>query len=155
MGDDHNFQRGFLSIFQPTPAASVSMTTSPCEESEETKESAETPEEQVESDDCPSTTAAAATTTWPLSHVRQNFREIRVAPNFLHEDLVPVDVLGGTDTDSEPEEDGQLQDADDGPVGEAESRQDAKAVLKSLEEKIAKCKRFLEKAKAKRFSAIR
>lgn len=116
-------------------------------------ESTETPKEQAARDDCPST--PPPTTTWPLSHVRQNFGEIRVAPHFLQEDLVPVDVLGDSETDSDPEEDGELQEADNGPSGEADSRQDSKAVLKSLEEKIAKCKKFLEKAKAKRFSAIR
>ncbi|KAL8220389.1 UNVERIFIED_CONTAM: Nucleolar GTP-binding protein 2 [Gekko kuhli] len=160
----NDWQRGRIPFFvkppnmeqgpQPTAAASVSMTTSQCEESGETTGSAETPEEQAVSDDYPST-PPLTTTTWPLSHVRQNFREIRVAPHFLQEDLVPVDMLDGNETDSDPEEGGQLQEADNGPSGEADSEQDSKAVLKSLEEKIAKYKRFLEKAKAKRFSAIR
>nr|XP_056702012.1 nucleolar GTP-binding protein 2 [Euleptes europaea] len=126
-------------------------TTSQCEESGETMSSTETPNEQAVRDDCPSTTA----TPWPLSHVRQNFGEIHVVPHFSQEDLVPVDVSDGNETDSDPEEGGQLQEADSGPSGKADSRQDSKAVLKSLEEKIAKYKRFLEKAKTKRFSAIR
>ncbi|XP_015266387.1 PREDICTED: nucleolar GTP-binding protein 2 [Gekko japonicus] len=160
----NDWQRGRIPFFvkppnmeqgpQPTAAASVSTTTSQCEESGETTGSTETPKEQAVGDDCPST-PPPTTTTWPLSHVRQNFREIRVAPHFLQEDLVPVDMSDDNETDSDPEEGDRLQEADSGPSGKADSKQDSKAVLKSLEEKIAKYKRFLEKAKAKRFSAIR
>ncbi|XP_060113516.1 nucleolar GTP-binding protein 2 [Heteronotia binoei] len=159
----NDWQRGRIPFFvkppnmeqgpQPTATASVSTTTSQGQESEDTTGSTETPKEQPVRDDCPSTPPPS--TTWPLSHVRQNFGEIRVAPHFLQEDLVPVDVSYGDETDSDPEEDSQLQEVDSGPLGEADSSQDPKAVLKSLEEKIAKCKRFLEKAKAKRFSAVR
>ncbi|XP_027557062.1 nucleolar GTP-binding protein 2 isoform X1 [Neopelma chrysocephalum] len=101
-----------------------------------------------------------------MSHVRQNFGRINVAPQFSEEDLVPVDVPGFDETDSdscgeeeqeeEKEENEQQQDA-----GEEESqvaapaRESSKAVLKALEDKIAKYKKFLDKAKAKRFSAIR
>ncbi|KAF1651513.1 Nucleolar GTP-binding protein 2, partial [Eudyptes chrysocome] len=102
-----------------------------------------------------------------MSHVRQNFGRINVAPQFSEEDLVPVDVPGFDETDSdssgeeeqeeEKEENEQHQDS-----VEAESqlavpgaRESSKAVLKALEEKIAKYKKFLDKAKAKRFSAIR
>ncbi|XP_077193385.1 nucleolar GTP-binding protein 2 [Paroedura picta] len=157
----NDWQRGRIPFFvkppnmeqgpQPTAAASESVTTSQCEESGEAMGSTETPKEQAVGDDRPST----PTTTWPLSHVRQNFGEIRVAPHFLQADLVPVDVSDGNETESDPEEDGPLQEVDNEPSREADSRQDSKAVLKALEEKIAKCKRFLEKAKAKRFSAVR
>uniref|UniRef100_A0ACB8FRI4 Uncharacterized protein n=1 Tax=Sphaerodactylus townsendi TaxID=933632 RepID=A0ACB8FRI4_9SAUR len=148
--DYHHSQRSFLSILQATAADSVLASTSQCEESGETVGSMETPSEQAVTDDCPS-----PTTQWPLSHLRQNFKEIRVAPYFSQEDLVPVDASDGNETDSDLEEGGQLQEADSEPSGKADSRQDSKAALKALEEKIAKCKRFLEKAKAKRFSAIR
>ncbi|NWH41653.1 NOG2 protein, partial [Chloropsis hardwickii] len=104
-----------------------------------------------------------------MSHVRQNFGRINVAPQFSEEDLVPVDVPGFDDTDNdssgeeeqeeeeEEEENEQHQDP-----GEEESQvavpgvqESSKAVLKALEDKIAKYRKFLDKAKAKRFSAIR
>ncbi|NXA50177.1 NOG2 protein, partial [Nothocercus julius] len=102
-----------------------------------------------------------------MSHVRQNFGRINVAPEFSEEDLVPVDVSGfETDSDSpaeeeeEEEEKENEQHQDSAIEGESQSavqdaRESSKAVIKALEEKIAKCKKFLDKAKAKRFSAIR
>lgn len=103
-----------------------------------------------------------------MSHVRQNFGRINVAPQFSEEDLIPVDVPGFDDTDNdssgeekqeeeEKEENEQHQD-----LGEEElqvaapgAQESSKAVLRALEDKIAKYKKFLDKAKAKRFSAIR
>ncbi|NWS16243.1 NOG2 protein, partial [Pachyramphus minor] len=102
-----------------------------------------------------------------MSHVRQNFGRINVAPQFSEEDLVPVDVPGFDDTDSdscgeeeqeeEKEENEQHQDAgeEESQVAAPGARESSKAVLKALEDKIAKYKKFLDKAKAKRFSAIR
>ncbi|KAH0631053.1 hypothetical protein JD844_005134 [Phrynosoma platyrhinos] len=115
----------------------------------------ESPAEEARSDNCPTLAA-----TWPLPQVRQNFGKLNVAPQFSQEDLVPVDVLGADETDSEPEgeEKGKEEEEEEQPQGQLlwpASGQDPKALLKSLDEKIAKCKRFLEKAKAKKFSAIR
>ncbi|NXK35888.1 NOG2 protein, partial [Piprites chloris] len=101
-----------------------------------------------------------------MSHVRQNFGRINVAPQFSEEDLVPVDVPGFDETDSdscaeeeqeEEKENEQHQDAreEELQVAAAGARESSKAVLKALEDKIAKYKKFLDKAKAKRFSAIR
>ncbi|XP_017683905.1 PREDICTED: nucleolar GTP-binding protein 2 isoform X1 [Lepidothrix coronata] len=102
-----------------------------------------------------------------MSHVRQNFGRINVAPQFSEEDLVPVDVPGFDETDSdscgeeeqeeEKEENEQQQDAgeEESQVAAPGARESSKAVLKALEDKIAKYKKFLDKAKAKRFSAIR
>lgn len=99
-----------------------------------------------------------------MSHVRQNFGRINVAPQFSEEDLVPVDVPGFDETDSdspaeeeEEEENEQHQDLveNESQVAVQGARESSKAVLKALEEKIAKCKKFLDRAKAKRFSAIR
>ncbi|XP_074782307.1 nucleolar GTP-binding protein 2 isoform X2 [Athene noctua] len=102
-----------------------------------------------------------------MSHVRQNFGRINVAPQFSEEDLVPVDVPGFEDTDSdasgeeeeeeEKEEDEQHQDLveEESQLAVPGARESSKAVLKALDEKIAKYKKFLDKAKAKRFSAIR
>ncbi|NXJ77917.1 NOG2 protein, partial [Trogon melanurus] len=102
-----------------------------------------------------------------MSHVRQNFGRINVAPQFSEEDLVPVDVPGFDETDSdfsgedeqeeEKEENEQHQDSvEEGSQSAVPgARESSKAVLQALEEKIAKYKKFLDKAKAKRFSAIR
>ncbi|KFO78779.1 nucleolar GTP-binding protein 2 [Cuculus canorus] len=102
-----------------------------------------------------------------MSQVRQNFGRINVAPQFSEEDLVPVDVLGFDETDSdsageeeqeeEKEENEQHQDLEeeDSQPAVSSARESSKAVLQALEEKIAKYKKFLDKAKAKRFSAIR
>ncbi|NWU82089.1 NOG2 protein, partial [Onychorhynchus coronatus] len=102
-----------------------------------------------------------------MSHVRQNFGRINVAPQFSEEDLVPVDVPGFDETDSdscgeeeqeeEKEENEQHQDEgeEESQVAAPDARESSKAVLKALEDKIAKYKKFLDKAKAKRFSAIR
>ncbi|XP_071624212.1 nucleolar GTP-binding protein 2 [Heliangelus exortis] len=101
-----------------------------------------------------------------MSHVRQNFGRINVAPEFSEEDLIPVDVPGfETDNDSsgeeEQEEEGeeckQQQDAgeEESQVVAPGAKESSKAVLKALDEKIAKYKKFLDKARAKRFSAIR
>ncbi|KAM9213291.1 nucleolar GTP-binding protein 2 isoform 2-T2 [Leptosomus discolor] len=102
-----------------------------------------------------------------MSHVRQNFGRINVAPQFSEEDLVPVDVPGFDETDSdscgeeeqeeEKEEKEQHQDSveEESQLAVPGARESSKGVLKALEEKIAKYKKFLDKAKAKRFSAIR
>ncbi|NXG89551.1 NOG2 protein, partial [Stercorarius parasiticus] len=102
-----------------------------------------------------------------MSHVRQNFGRINVAPQFSEEDLVPVDVPGFDETDSESageeeqeeekEENEQQQDSvqEEPQVPVPGAKESSKVVLKALEEKIAKYKKFLDKAKAKRFSAIR
>ncbi|NWH57941.1 NOG2 protein, partial [Geococcyx californianus] len=101
-----------------------------------------------------------------MSQVRQNFGRINVAPQFSEEDLIPVDVPGfETDSDSaeeeeqeeEKEENKHHQDSveEDSQLAVPSAKESSKAVLQALEEKIAKYKKFLDKAKAKRFSAIR
>ncbi|NXL13801.1 NOG2 protein, partial [Setophaga kirtlandii] len=100
-----------------------------------------------------------------MSHVRQNFGRINVAPQFSEEDLVPVDVPGFDDTDhdscgeeeqEEEEENEEHQDPGEEELQVAPGVQESsKTVLKALEDKIAKYRKFLDKAKAKRFSAIR
>ncbi|KGL89044.1 Nucleolar GTP-binding protein 2, partial [Charadrius vociferus] len=102
-----------------------------------------------------------------MAHVRQNFGRINVAPQFSEEDLVPVDVPGFEETDNdssgeeeqeeEKEENEQHQDSveEESQLAVPGARESSKAVLQALDEKIAKYKKFLDKAKAKRFSAIR
>ncbi|XP_074832427.1 nucleolar GTP-binding protein 2 isoform X1 [Carettochelys insculpta] len=100
-----------------------------------------------------------------MSCVRQNFGKINVAAEFLEEDLVPVDISdidkmdsdlsGGEEEEEEEEEQQQNLDEDDSTSHGEGAREGSKTVIKILEEKIAKYKKFLDKAKAKRFSAIR
>ncbi|NXR90951.1 NOG2 protein, partial [Hypocryptadius cinnamomeus] len=104
-----------------------------------------------------------------MSHVRQNFGRINVAPQFSEEDLIPVDVPGFDDTDNDSsgeeeqqEEEEEEENEEHQDPGEEElqvaapgDQESSKAVLKALEDKIAKYRKFLDKAKAKRFSAIR
>ncbi|KAM8976672.1 nucleolar GTP-binding protein 2 isoform 2-T2 [Pelodytes ibericus] len=106
-----------------------------------------------------------------MSHVRQNFGKISVAPEFSQEDLVPIemdDMSDFSDLDSEKEdsveeeeelneskdlnEEGSTKPSDDLP---ATKKINSKVLLKELDDRIDKYKKFLDKAKAKRFSALR
>ncbi|KAK1340190.1 hypothetical protein QTO34_018755 [Cnephaeus nilssonii] len=98
-----------------------------------------------------------------LARVRQNFGKINVVPEFSGDDLVPLEM---SDMDEElessaEEEEEEEQEQQGGEEEEySESREehqenDTKAVIKALDEKIAKYQKFLNKAKAKKFSAVR
>ncbi|KAG8451503.1 hypothetical protein GDO86_003638 [Hymenochirus boettgeri] len=97
-----------------------------------------------------------------MSHVRQNFGKITVAPEFSQEDLVPFEIEGIpdiSDVESEEEEEElespcrELQT--DGIENTGTKDKETKVLLKDLDDRIAKYKKFLAKAKAKRFSALR
>ncbi|XP_037005443.2 nucleolar GTP-binding protein 2 [Artibeus jamaicensis] len=97
-----------------------------------------------------------------LARVRQNFGKINVVPEFSGDDLVPLEMsdmdeeLG--DSSAEEEEQEQQGDSEDEYSPEPQEEHvedDTKAVIKALDEKIAKYQKFLNKAKAKRFSAVR
>lgn len=111
-----------------------------------------------------------------LANVRQNFGKINVAPEFNEEDLVPVELpdlnmddLSGSDCEEEEEgSDDEEEGADAEPSpGEADqssttetdkgnsNEKSSREVIRELDEKIAKYKQFLDRAKSKRFSAIR
>ncbi|KAG7216862.1 hypothetical protein INR49_001516, partial [Caranx melampygus] len=113
-----------------------------------------------------------------LANVRQNFGKINVAPEFSEEDLVPVEMpdldvsdFSGSDDekDSEEEEDGEEDSTNVEPAdeeteeseptttqtGKANCNKSSREVIRELDEKIAKYKQFLDRAKSKRFSAIR
>ncbi|KAM7383134.1 hypothetical protein PAMP_002816 [Pampus punctatissimus] len=112
-----------------------------------------------------------------VSNVRQNFGKINVAPEFSEEDLVPVEMpdldisdFSGSEgeEDSEEEdngEDGTAVESADGETelsepatsqtGKANDNKSSREVIRELDEKIAKYKQFLDRAKSKRFSAIR
>ncbi|XP_051575571.1 nucleolar GTP-binding protein 2-like [Myxocyprinus asiaticus] len=106
--------------------------------------------------------------------VKQNFGKINVAPEFSEEDLVPVempDILDPSgsedekDEESEEEEDKEQMDEQNGEQQDEKSsatgpqtKEESKStreVNKELDEKISKLKQFLDRAKSKRFSAIR
>ena len=114
-----------------------------------------------------------------LSNVRQNFGKINVAPEFNEEDLIPVEMpdlglsdFSGSDGEEDSgeeeeggEEDGTKVEPADGETedtepttaqtGKANSNKSSREVIRALDEKISKYKQFLDRAKSKRFSAIR
>ncbi|XP_041843407.1 nucleolar GTP-binding protein 2 isoform X2 [Melanotaenia boesemani] len=116
-----------------------------------------------------------------LSNVRQNFGKISVAPEYSEEDLVPVEMpdldlaeFSGSDTEEEDEEGEGKEESEGGeedetsaePAGEetestvpptdnASASKSSREIIRELDEKIMKYKQFLDRAKSKRFSAIR
>ncbi|XP_077152007.1 nucleolar GTP-binding protein 2 [Ranitomeya variabilis] len=107
-----------------------------------------------------------------LSNVRQNYGKLNVAPEFSQEDLVPIEIDGMSDlSELDSQDDDILSEEEDddqsGHLSETENdatsranhtnavKQKSKALLQDLDDKIAKYKKFLNKAKAKRFSALR
>ncbi|XP_070691226.1 nucleolar GTP-binding protein 2 [Pempheris klunzingeri] len=115
-----------------------------------------------------------------LANVRQNFGKINVAPEFSEEDLVPVEMpdldmsdFSGSDgeEDGEEEEGGQEDGSNSEPIdgeaaepepeptsaqtGKTNGNKSSREVIRELDDKIAKYKQFLDRAKSKRFSSIR
>ncbi|XP_066538728.1 nucleolar GTP-binding protein 2 [Hoplias malabaricus] len=119
-----------------------------------------------------------------LASVRQNFGKINVAPEFSEDDLVPVEMPDlfesyGSEEDEQNEESDEEKEEVAGGVeetgkqeeecrdvgnekelsaGTPPSKPEGKRTCemnKELDEKIAKLKHFLDRAKSKRFSAIR
>uniref|UniRef100_A0A671WG48 Nucleolar GTP-binding protein 2 n=1 Tax=Sparus aurata TaxID=8175 RepID=A0A671WG48_SPAAU len=113
-----------------------------------------------------------------LANVRQNFGKIYVAPEFNEEDLVPVempdldmsDFSGSDNEEDSEEEEGEEEDetkvepADaeavesepaEAQTGKEKGSKSSREVIRALDEKISKYKQFLDRAKSKRFSAIR
>ncbi|XP_045714939.1 nucleolar GTP-binding protein 2 [Phyllostomus hastatus] len=99
-----------------------------------------------------------------LARVRQNFGKINVVPEFSGDDLVPLEMSDVDDelessSAEEEEEQGQRGNSEEEPSPEESQEEhvenDTKAVIKALDEKIAKYQKFLNKAKAKKFSAVR
>lgn len=110
-----------------------------------------------------------------FNDVKQNFGKINVAPEFSEEDLVPVempdmmDASGSEDEENEEEEeeedDEEKAEEETGEQQEEESsvsdstpkagKKSTQEVNKEMDEKIAKLKHFLDRAKSKHFSAIR
>uniref|UniRef100_A0A8C1K5F2 Nucleolar GTP-binding protein 2 n=1 Tax=Cyprinus carpio TaxID=7962 RepID=A0A8C1K5F2_CYPCA len=92
-----------------------------------------------------------------FSNVKQNFGKINVAPEFSEEDLVPVeipDILDPSWSEDEDEQDEENEE-DEEKVEEQIEKKSTCDVNKEMDEKIAKLKHFLDRAKSKHFSAIR
>lgn len=105
-----------------------------------------------------------------LANVRQNFGKINVAPEFNEEDLVPVEMpdlnmddFSGSEeegSDEQAEEEETNAESGNGEVeqtstAQTSSGESSRQVIRQLDEKIAKYKQFLDRAKSKRFSTIR
>lgn len=104
-----------------------------------------------------------------LARVRQNFGKINVGPQFSADDLVPVELSDmEDDLESLSAEEEEEQEQEQSGAGTADAveepsqdsqeepvEKDTKAVIRALDEKIAKYQKFLNKAKARKFSAIR
>ncbi|KAM9037792.1 nucleolar GTP-binding protein 2 [Sarcophilus harrisii] len=128
-------------------------------ESHETTLVAERKEEEKESSD------TNAEMRELLARVRQNFGRINVVPQFTGEDLVPVEIsdsdgefddsFGEEDEKEEEEQQPKKEDEELNQASQGNVEISSKAVIQALDEKIAKYKKFLNKAKAKKFSAIR
>lgn len=94
-----------------------------------------------------------------LARVRQNFGKINVVPEFSGDDLVPLEMSDiDEELESSAEEEEEQQGGEEEVYSESQEEHqenDTKAVIKALDEKIAKYQKFLNKAKAKKFSAVR
>ncbi|XP_007535371.1 nucleolar GTP-binding protein 2 [Erinaceus europaeus] len=97
-----------------------------------------------------------------IARVRQNFGKINVVPQFSGDDLVPVEMsdideeLESLSAEEELEEFPHDDEEESFPESQEETTgNDTQAVIKALDEKIAKYQKFLNKAKAKKFSAVR
>lgn len=109
-----------------------------------------------------------------FNDVKQNFGKINVAPEFSEEDLVPVempdmmDASGSEDEENEEEEEEEDEEKAEEETGEQQEEESSvsdstpkagkkstQEVNKEMDEKIAKLKHFLDRAKSKHFSAIR
>ncbi len=109
-----------------------------------------------------------------FGNVKQNFGKINVAPEFSEEDLVPVeipDILDPSwseDEDEQDEENEEDKEKVEEQISEQQEEESSVSVStpkvekkstcevnKEMDEKIAKLKHFLDRAKSKHFSAIR
>lgn len=102
-----------------------------------------------------------------FGNVKQNFGKINVAPEFSEEDLVPVEMPDISDpSGSEDEKDEENEEDEEQVEKNNEEEQEESSVVgsltkntrevnKELDEKISKLKQFLDRAKSKRFSALR
>ncbi|XP_043573809.1 nucleolar GTP-binding protein 2 [Chiloscyllium plagiosum] len=168
----NDWQRGRIPFFVKPPNAETNSelldTSKMNKEPDDINQVKESSEElNVESE--PEKTEIPNMTQQIVAQVRQNFGKINVAPEFSDTDLQPVNFSDTEEIYSE-EEDEELQMEDYEEKESTEANQNKlekssfqvegkskrpKEVLQDLDDKIAKYKKFLDKAKAKRFSAVR
>ncbi|KAJ1176653.1 hypothetical protein NDU88_001923, partial [Pleurodeles waltl] len=181
----NDWQRGRIPFFvKPPNAEAVPQPSNPAQVAQETitsstKEQKTEPVIKASETVEPEENQTSTEIKQILSRVKQNFGKLNVAPEFTGEDLVPVEApdladLSDLGSDEEEQEEEEVENDDEveaSQENESEKMQDAgsadakqkpqakaqnpKAVIRALDDKIAKYKKFLDKAKAKRFSAIR
>ncbi|KAG2460468.1 nucleolar GTP-binding protein 2 [Polypterus senegalus] len=170
----NDWQRGRIPYFVKPPNAEMELEPQPSTNVEQatSDKSVSLIEEKTETDltDCAKTQPNAQILKI-MSQVHQKFGKINVTSEFADEDLVPVDLSSDSelDVDSEEEQESEedtleTKEKDGIPENsteqtsnmESEERKgSSKEVIRELNEKINKYKKFLDRAKAKRFSAIR
>ncbi|XP_072357798.1 nucleolar GTP-binding protein 2-like [Scyliorhinus torazame] len=166
----NDWQRGRIPFFVKPPNAEVnSQLLDTLKVSKEPNDVSQVKEslEDVNAESKPIKTEKSSVTQQIVAQVRQNFGKINVAPEFTETDLLPVNISDNEECCSEDEEQ-EIEDneekestgADLNKLQENSLQLESKSVkpkqvLQDLDEKIAKYKKFLDKAKAKRFSAVR
>ncbi|XP_038657113.1 nucleolar GTP-binding protein 2 [Scyliorhinus canicula] len=165
----NDWQRGRIPFFVKPPNAEVNSqlldTLKVNKEPNDVNQAKESEEVNAESELIK--TEKSSVTQQIVAQVRQNFGKINVAPEFTETDLLPVNISDNEESCSEDEEQEIKDNVEKESTGadlnklqdnslQLESKSvKPKPVLQDLDEKIAKYKKFLDKAKAKRFSAVR
>ncbi|XP_041089972.1 nucleolar GTP-binding protein 2 [Polyodon spathula] len=172
----NDWQRGRIPFFVKPPNAEPGSEPQASIEAAKTTQEVSNPEKEPETTEA-DTEAKQDTQIQQImmTHVRQNFGKINVVPEFTEQDLVPVEMSdmseeegSGEEEDEEEEEDESPENKEvqegDKPEGDQSAQTTPKAkgkersskeVIRELDEKINKYKKFLDQAKSKRFSAIR
>ncbi|XP_028675638.2 nucleolar GTP-binding protein 2 [Erpetoichthys calabaricus] len=168
----NDWQRGRIPYFVKPPNAEMELESSTNVEPATSDKSISLIEEKTETDLTDSAkTQPNAQILKIMSQVHQKFGKINVTSEFADEDLVPVDLSSDSelDVDSEEEQESEedtLETKEKDGITENSTEQtsnmeseerkgSSKEVIRELNEKITKYKKFLDRAKAKRFSAIR
>uniref|UniRef100_A0A8C4XED5 Nucleolar GTP-binding protein 2 n=1 Tax=Erpetoichthys calabaricus TaxID=27687 RepID=A0A8C4XED5_ERPCA len=168
----NDWQRGRIPYFVKPPNAEMELESSTNVEPVTSDKSISLIEEKTETDLTDSAkTQPNAQILKIMSQVHQKFGKINVTSEFADEDLVPVDLSSDSelDVDSEEEQESEedtLETKEKDGITENSTEQtsnmeseerkgSSKEVIRELNEKITKYKKFLDRAKAKRFSAIR
>ncbi|KAK6474490.1 nucleolar GTP-binding protein 2-like [Huso huso] len=181
----NDWQRGRIPFFVKPPNAEPGSEPQAGIEAAKSTQEVSNPEKEPETAEADNKSAEAKQDTEiqqiMMTHVRQNFGKINVVPEFTEQDLVPVEMSDmseeecsgeeeeeeeeGTEGEEEDEspENNEVQEGDK-PEGDQSAQTTPKAkgkersskeVIRELDEKINKYKKFLDQAKSKRFSAIR
>ncbi|XP_078423093.1 nucleolar GTP-binding protein 2 isoform X2 [Cetorhinus maximus] len=165
----NDWQRGRIPFFVKPPNAEVNSQLLDTLKVNKEPNQVKTSSEEVNVESEPEKTEKP-NVTQQIAQVRQNFGKINVAPEFLETDLLPVNISDNEGSCSEEEEETEDSEEKESPGADLNEDQKIdqetsiqienkskkpKQVLQDLDEKIAKYKKFLDKAKAKRFSAVR